>query len=488
MRLLLRQARCLRSIKQNWSTRPAILARTNLKPKRSLVFLSIVLALFGVVGALGRSPVVVSDSNDNPLELVASIVEAPSIRLDPFASGLVRPVGIANAGDHRLFVIEQSGVIRVIEEDGSVRPTPFLDIRDRVDSSGFELGLLGLAFHPAYQGNGLFYVNYTRSFGASWLTTISRFEVTASANIADATSEEVLLTVEQPFPNHNAGKILFGPDGYLYIPLGDGGSGSDPDENAQNPELLLGKISRIDVDGGPGLAPDCVGLGTGAYTIPVDNPFVNGSGGACDEIWALGLRNPWQSSFDSKTGDLFIADVGQKRFEEVNLQPAGSAGGRNYGWDCYEGSQPYVVAQDPVQCDTAEAYTFPIFEYDRQVLVNDCSITGGHVYRGRQFRALEGRYLLTDYCSGRFWDLRQLPDGSWQSTPHDDASLLRKGNAAFGERCDGELFVANVLQGKLYRLSAHVNSAPSMTDLTLPEGFVPEVRNYMPLVAMSGCR
>jgi glucose/arabinose dehydrogenase len=274
----------------------------------------------------------------------------------------------------------------------------------------------------------------------------------------------------------------------LYIPLGDGGSTGDPEENAQNPKLLLGKVSRIDVDGGPGSAPDCFGLGSGAYTIPAGNPFVDGPGDACDEIWASGLRNPWQSSFDSKTGDLFIADVGQKRIEEVDFQSAGSSGGENYGWDCYEGSQPYVVAQDPVQCDSADTYTFPIFEYDRQLLVTDCSVTGGYVYRGRRFPALEGRYLLTDYCSGRFWDLRQLPDGSWQPTRHDDATLLRKGNAAFGERCDGELFVANVIRGEIFHLATGANAVPDLTDPAFPEVFVPEAWVYLPVVAMSGCR
>ena len=388
-------------------TRPVI--SYPLKQNRFLIFLSIIVALFGVAAAVGWPTAVTFSSADHPPELIASTVGAVSIHLDRFASGLNRPVGIANAGDYRLFVIEQSGTIKIVEADGSVRPTPFLDIRERVDASRNELGLLGLAFHPEYQQNGYFYINYTSSAEASWLTRISRFKVTANANIANAASEEILLAVEQSFSNHNAGNILFGPDGYLYIPLGDGGSTGDPEENAQNPELLLGKVSRIDVDGGPGSAQDCVGLGSGAYTIPAGNPFVDGPGNACDEIWASGLRNPWQSSFDSKTGDLFIADVGQKRIEEVDFQPAGSSGGENYGWDCYEGSQPYVVAQDPVQCDSADTYTFPIFEYDRQLLVNDCSVTGGYVYRGRRFPALEGRYLLTDYCSGRFWDLRQLP-------------------------------------------------------------------------------
>ncbi|UCG23849.1 MAG: PQQ-dependent sugar dehydrogenase [Chloroflexota bacterium] len=458
-----------------------------MKHRRFLIVLLIAGALVGAAAAIGRTAAGSFRSDDIPPGFATSARGSVSIRLDPIASGLNRPVGIANAGDHRLFVIEQSGTIRIVEPDGSVRPTPFLDIRDRVDSSSSELGLLGLAFHPAYRQNGYFYLNYTSSNDAAWLTRISRFMVTANANIADAASEEILLTVDQPFRNHNAGKILFGPDGYLYIPLGDGGSGGDPEENAQNMRLLLGKVSRIDVNGGQGSPPDCVGSGTGSYAIPADNPFVDGPSEACDEIWALGLRNPWQSSFDSRTGDFFIADVGQKRIEEVDFQPAGSPGGENYGWDCYEGSQPYVVAQDPVICDTADAYTFPIFEYDQQVS-DDCSITGGYVYRGQLFPALEGRYLLTDYCSGRFWDLLQLADRHWQPTSHDDPGLLRRGNAAFGERCDGELFVANVLRGEVYHLVADPKSVPVLTDPHLFDGFAPEAWLFLPVVSESGCR
>ncbi|MGH2536655.1 MAG: PQQ-dependent sugar dehydrogenase [Candidatus Promineifilaceae bacterium] len=377
---------------------------------------------------------------------------ALTLGLEPFASGLISPIGIANAGDERLFILEQAGIIRIVLPDGTVLPEPFLEITDRVDDGGNEEGLLGLAFHPQYTANGYFYVNYTydpNGTSPGW-TRISRFSVTADPDVADPGSEQVLLTVVQPASNHNAGHILFGPDGYLYVPLGDGGGAGDIADNAQNPALLLGKVSRIDVDSGPGDLPDCVGDGAGAYTVPAGNPFVDGPGGACDEIWALGLRNPWRSSFDRLTGDLYIGDVGQNVWEEIDFQPAASAGGENYGWRCYEGNHAYNTDG----CLPAPNYTFPIFEYQHSA--GNCTVIGGYVYRGDQYPAMAGRYLLLDFCSGNFWDLRQ-ESGDWLATLH--TNLQSPFNyAAFGEAANGELYVAGRSTGQIYRLTE--NSAP----------------------------
>jgi glucose/arabinose dehydrogenase len=391
---------------------------------------------------------------------------APSyviLGLSLFASGFSQPVGITHAGpgDDRLFVVEQAGTIDIVTPQGAVLPDPFLDISDRVDSSSSEQGLLGLAFDPDYATNGYFYVNYTLSTALrATRTRISRFSVSDDPNVADSTSEDILLTVEQPYANHNAGDMHFGPDGYLYIPLGDGGSGGDPDGNAQNPALLLGKISRIDVHSGPGSPPDCPGIVSGNYTVPSDNPLSDGPGGACDEIWASGLRNPWRSSFDRLTGDLIVADVGQSDWEEIDVQPAGSPGGENYGWRCYEGNHAF----NTTDCGPIDTYTFPVFEYSH---TDGCSVTGGYVYRGSQYPTLAGRYLFTDFCSGIFWDLAFV-DGGWQATKH--TNLAAFGYVAFGEDAQGELYVVNRASGTISTLSATV----------------PAARVYLPLVSKNG--
>ncbi len=368
-----------------------------------------------------------------------------SLALTPFASGLSRPVGVVNAGtgDDRLFVIEQAGAIKIVQSNGTVLATPFLDITARVDSSSNEEGLLGLAFHPDYAVNGFFYVNYTNTTGGIRQTRISRFNATGDPTIADPNSENILLTVTQPNSNHNAGDIHFGPDGFLYIPLGDGGGAGDTNNNAQNRGLLLGKIVRIDVDAGAGSPPDCQGAGSGQYTIPSTNPFIDGAGNTCDEIWALGLRNPWRSSFDRLTGDLYIADVGQNAWEEINFQPAGSQGGQNYGWRCYEGKHDF----NPSGCGPSSAFTFPIFEYSH---TDGCSVTGGYVYRGTQFPALFGHYVLTDFCSGNFWDLTLDGTGTWQVVQH--TNLTAFGYVSFGEDASGELYVVHSDNGTVSRL------------------------------------
>jgi glucose/arabinose dehydrogenase len=396
--------------------------------------LSLLLVL--LAGANGTRALQVRSNAAPPDAVVASAPQALELELVQFASGLSQPLSVAHAGDTRLFVVEKAGRIRIVQPDGTVEPTPYLDIAGRVDDSGGEMGLLGLAFHPNYAGNGFFYVNYTS--GAPRRTRISRFSVSASPNVADSASEDVLLTVDQPATNHNAGDIHFGPDGFLYIPLGDGGDRS----TAQDMGLLLGKILRIDVDLGSGGTPDCYGQGSGHYTVPAGNPFIDGAGASCDEIWAIGFRNPWRSSFDRVTGDFYLGDVGQSQWEEIDLQPAGSQGGQNYGWPCYEGDHAY----DLTGCAPASSYAFPVFEYSHS---DGCSVTGGYVYRGSAYPPTVGRYLFADYCSGYLWDLARTETG-WQATKHTDEGSF--GIVAFGEDVAGELYVANINQGVIYQL------------------------------------
>jgi glucose/arabinose dehydrogenase len=358
--------------------------------------------------------------------------------------GLERPVDIANAGDDRLFVVERAGTIRIVLADGSVLAQPFLDIGDRVEwQSGGERGLLGLVFHPDYAGNDFFYVNYTVK--PDGVTHIARFETTGDPDVADPDSEVVILAVPQPAANHNAGDLAFGPDGYLYVPLGDGGGSNDPGNRAQDPAELLGKILRLDVDHRPGSrSPDC-GDSAG-YRVPPDNPLT-GEPGACDEIWALGLRNPWRFSFDHQTHEIFVADVGQWAWEEINARPA-SATAENYGWSCYEGTH-LNPDTSMSECEPPSAYTMPVFEY-----ANDdetCSVTGGFVYRGQQHPALAGQYLFTDFCAGYIWELSRDASGDWTATRHDYPQR-RNGLTTFGEGVDGELYVANMLAGALYRV------------------------------------
>jgi glucose/arabinose dehydrogenase len=262
-------------------------------------------------------------------------------------------------------------------------------------------------------------------------------------DVADPNSEVILLTVVQPASNHNAGDLHFGPDGLLYIPLGDGGGGGDLNNNAQNMGLLLGKVVRIDVDSGAGSAPDCVGLGTGQYRIPASNPFI-GAAGVCDEIWAVGLRNPFRSSFDRLTGDFYIADVGQADWEEIDFQLAGAAGGQNYGWRCFEGNHSFNASG----CGLDAAYTFPVFEYSHGG--GNCSVIGGYVYRGALFPALVGHYVFTDLCSGNFWDMIRDGTGVWRVALH--TNLAQFGYVSFGEDANGEIYVVHQGNGTLSRL------------------------------------
>lgn len=350
----------------------------------------------------------------------------PVVALQPIATGFLQPVAVAHAGDSRLFVVQQPGVIAIVD-GGVVLPQPFLDIRPLV-SSGGERGLLGLAFHPRYAENGFFFVNYTNVNGD---TIVARYSVSGDdPNRADPASARQILFVAQPFGNHNGGQIAFGPDRYLYIGLGDGGSGNDPLNAGQDLGQHLGKILRIDVDAG---AP---------YAIPPTNPFA-GTPGARAEIWAYGLRNPWRFSFDRATGDLWIADVGQGLWEEVNFQPASSGGGENYGWRLMEGTHCF---NPPTNCNDG-TLVLPVIEYGHTG--GACSVTGGYVYRGSRFPRLHGMYVYGDYCNGMIWGARRNASGTVTARVLLDASFFI---STFGEGADGELYVADHNGGVLYRL------------------------------------
>jgi len=328
-------------------------------------------------------------------------------------------VDINHAGDGsgRLFLVEQGGVI-VIHRNGEDSAEPFLDITDRVETGG-ERGLLSLAFAPDYAVSGHLYVWYTRTGGD---TVLSRFTVGADPDRVNAASEQILLEVAQPYSNHNGGRLRFGPDGMLYLGLGDGGSANDPLGAGQDGSTLLGKLIRIDVDP----AHD-------GYAVPDDNPFLEDET-VRDEIWATGLRNPWRISFDRATGDLFIADVGQSRREEINVQPEASRGGENYGWSVMEGSLCVETA-----CDTS-GLTLPVFEYGHDL---GCSVTGGEVYRGRAHTALSGTYLFGDYCAGTIWGMQRV-DGRWETTVLAETPYQI---LTFGEAEDGAVYLASANRG-----------------------------------------
>jgi glucose/arabinose dehydrogenase len=331
----------------------------------------------------------------------------PAIALEPVVSdGLRHPVYVTHAGDGsgRLFVVEQPGRIRIIQQ-GRLLEEPFLEIAGRVRYGG-EQGLLGLAFHPDYKKNGRFFVNYVRKTDGS--TVVAEFRVSSNANVALA-DERTLLTVAQPYPNHKGGMVEFGPDGFLYIALGDGGSGGDPGNRGQNTHELLGKILRIDVDRGM------------PYEIPNDNPFVGGGGRP--EVFAYGLRNPWRFSFDRQTGELWAADVGQNEWEEIDIVKRGG----NYGWRVMEGTHCFL----PRQGCARDGLVPPVAEYGHDG--GRCAITGGYVYRGARVPALRGAYLYADFCSGEIF---ALSEGAQRM-------LLQTGLqiSSFGQDRDGELYV-----------------------------------------------
>ena len=350
------------------------------------------------------------------------------IRTTQIASGIAAPTDIqsANDGSGRLFLVQQSGIVRIFH-GGAVSSRPFLDIGAKTHADG-ERGLLGLAFPPGFAQKQRFYVDYTDLNGD---TIIAQYRVSPNADVADAASETVLLKIAQPFANHNGGQVRFGPDGYLYIGMGDGGSAGDPLGNGQNRGALLGKLLRIDVETEPA-----------RIRIPPDNPFVNVAG-ARPEIWAFGLRNPWRFSFDRATGDLWIADVGQDSYEEVDFQPASSHGGENYGWNLMEATHCFGSNCNPP--GLTQGLTLPVAEYPH---TQGCSVSGGFMYRGRSSPGLRGIYLYGDYCSGRIWGIER------QGTAWVNRQLLASGFGitTFGEDEAGEIYVADGAAGAVYRI------------------------------------
>lgn len=387
-----------------------------------------------------------------------------AIMLQPVASGLAQPVVVTHAFDQRLFIAERAGRIRIVDAAGALLTTPFLDITSRVDSSGGEQGLLGLAFHPNYAVNGYFYVYYTYDPPGTNndRTRISRFTRSAgNVNLANAASELILLEFEQPYSNHNAGDLHFGEDGYLYIASGDGGGsywasvGQAPVQMySQGPNDLLGKLLRIDVDTPPGgdTGPDCTVAGGTNYSIPPGNAFTNGAGNGCDEIWAFGLRNPWRFSFDRADGSGWIADVGQSQWEEVNRFDAGTVGGLNYGWSCFEGAHAaseYYDFYDYTQCQPASAYDMPAYALTHST--SDCSITGGFVYRGVAYTDLPGAYFFSDYCRPSIRTLTGDPGALSETTVLPAGAIASP--STFGEDVLGELYVASLSAGTVSRIA-----------------------------------
>ena len=416
---------------------------------RTRVLFAVLLALTLAGGILGTSlrvqaqeaTPVVDLSVTPPAQPGGTLPGNPQIQLVKVAGGLADPVNIAapNDGSGRLFVVERVGRIRIIDQDGNLLPEPFLDLTELVQNDYLEQGLLGLAFHPDYATNGRFFVHFT-DYHTNGDNFIMEFPVSDDdPNLADREGGRLLLAVDQPYVNHNGGTIHFGPDGFLYIGIGDGGLGGDPYDTAQDRTKLLGKLLRIDVDAEGGLA----------YGIPADNPFSQArivqSNSITDvigeteglsleaayyhpaarpEIWAYGLRNPWQFNFDPATGDLYIADVGQVTWEEINFQPAGSPGGQNYGWDFQESGHCYPA--EVAECPRSQVGTLPVAEYKHGQ--DGCSITGIGVYRGEEFPSLDGIYFNSDWCTGKFWGLARGDDNAWVYQQLLDTGLLVTGS------------------------------------------------------------
>jgi len=340
--------------------------------------------------------------------------------LHPFNTAVKKVVDITHAGDERLFIAQQNGLIYIADLQGNLLPDPFLDISNQVISGG-ERGLLGLVFSPNFLTDRFFYINYTNLQGNS---TISRFSVPPNSNVADLNSEEILFTITQPFSNHNAGSMRFGHDGMLYVTSGDGGAAGDPLNNAQDVSSRLGKLLRIDVRHSPG------------YGIPSDNPYFN-SANSEPMIWSSGLRNPWRISFDKKNGDLWIGDVGENFWEEVNHEKFGSPGGANYGWRCYEGNSVYNIAG----CQNLSFYSQPVHTYSHS---GACSVTGGYVYRGAEVSDWYGKYFFTDYCSGH---IQSLYDSLGQYILTDHGNFSGFVFSTFGEDLYGNLYIGKSTNG-----------------------------------------
>jgi glucose/arabinose dehydrogenase len=390
----------------------------------------------------------IGDGHERPGTTLKKTVDPSqvSIAIEVVLTGLERPAAVRAAGDGsgRLFIAEQPGRIRIIDGDG-LRLTPFLDIANRIRDASNEQGLLGLAFHPDYASNGRFFVNYTDLSGDTVIAEYTRSE--SDPNLSNPSSEAIIMTIQQPYSNHNGGDLAFGPDGYLWIATGDGGNGGDPQGNGQNLETLLGKLFFNDT------------ATTEIYTIPPDNPFVDDPE-ASDEIWAQGLRNPWRFSFDRSTGDLYIGDVGQASLEEIDFEARTDPGGRNYGWNTMEGSRCFGSSN----CST-EGLTLPAAEYSHAL---GCSVTGGYVYRGTRFPALLGLYLYGDFCRGTVWAMVPSAPGQWTTAVvgQTGASI-----SSFGEDESGELYLTDFWTGSVYLITGRALSpTPRRSSGRIPSG------------------
>lgn len=350
------------------------------------------------------------------------------VQLALFATGLGGPTSIVSsgvAGDGRLFVLDQNGKVRIVNNTGTVLTEPFLDLSGTVLPGG-ETGLLGMAFSPHFATDGYFYVDYVDK---DLNSIVARYHISGDANTADVSSAQVILKQKQPYPNHNGGSIVFGPDGYLYIAFGDGGSGGDPQNRAQDQTTWLGKLLRIDVSKVP-------------YTVPADNPFA-GKADVKPEIWDLGLRNPWRISFDRQTHELYIADVGQGNIEEIDVEQPGK-GGNNYGWRCYEGNSDFQTGG----CQAKSHYAFPQLAYDHSE--GRCSVTGGYVYRGGDYPDLTGKYFYGDYCGGQLYAMqRGTTSGTFSSTKVVQTPYKI---STFGQDNEGELYLADYATGAIYQI------------------------------------
>ncbi|MFY8068239.1 MAG: PQQ-dependent sugar dehydrogenase [Flavobacterium sp.] len=358
------------------------------------------------------------------LLIVSFFGQAQTIALQSFATGFSEPLEIAHAGDSRLFVVQKGGLIRIVNANGSVNATPFLNISSLV-STVSERGLLGLAFHPNYATNGYFFINYSNTSGD---TVIARYSVNSGNPGVANTTGTILMTITQPYSNHNGGSIKFGPDGYLYIGMGDGGSGGDPGNRAQNINENLGKMLRIDVNST--IAP--------YYTNPATNPYVGVAGN--DEIWAIGLRNPWKFSFNRLNGDLWIADVGQGSVEEIDKVINPLTAGLNFGWRCYEGNSTY----NSTGCAPASTMTFPFTQYARSG--GACSVTGGYFYTGSMYPNFQNKYFFTDYCDDK---IRMVNSSGVITTT---TSFSGNNFVTFGEDVNGELYIAGISSGTIYKV------------------------------------
>jgi glucose/arabinose dehydrogenase len=385
------------------------------------------------VAHTGQDPVVSHTGQDPVFRALGGTVLAT----EQIITGLARPVQVVAApGDYsRIFIVEQrsgsTGRIRIYNLDtNTLNSTPFLSVSVSTSS---EQGLLGMAFHPNYAQNGYFYINYTATNGD---TNIKRYSVSSNPDVADSGSAYTLMVIDQPYTNHNGGWLGFSPiDGYLYIGTGDGGSGGDPGNRAQDiTNQKLGKMLRIDVGGGS------------PYGIPASNPFVGVTGD--DEIWAYGIRNPWRCSFDSETGDLWIGDVGQNAYEEISFQPASSTGGENYGWRCYEGNNAYSTGG----CDPQSSMTFPVWEYSHS---SGCSVTGGVIYRGAAIPSLHGTYFFADYCYSTIWSFRYDGSSVYEYENRTNELTPDIGSissiSGFGEDAAGEIYICD-LGGEVFKL------------------------------------